>query len=171
MIPTPQSCDRHILTLFVDNETGILARIAGLFAAGGHNIDSLSVAGVAGHLALCRITIATHGEPVKIGQMLARLERLIPVYQVVDIKEAGPHIVRDLALVKIANTGTARAKALRLAAVFHAKVVDDTPHSLIFELADTPKKIDRFIPMMRSLGLVEVGRTGVVGLMKGPDAI
>jgi acetolactate synthase I/III small subunit len=161
--------ERHVLTVTVDNEAGILAKIAGLFTARGYNIDSLTVADISENHQVSRITIVTHGPPAVIDQIRAQLERLIPVHKVSDLTELGPYVERELALVKVAGTGDARVEALRLADVFRAKVVDTTTASFVFELTGAPDKLDRFIALMRELGLVEVGRTGVVGMMRGKD--
>jgi acetolactate synthase I/III small subunit len=163
------AAERHVLTVTVDNEAGILAKIAGLFTARGYNIDSLTVADISENHAVSRITIVTHGPPEVIDQIHAQLERLVPVHKVIDLTEAGPHVERELALVKVAGTGEARVEALRLADVFRASVVDTTTASFVFELTGTPDKLDRFIGLMRELGLVEVGRTGVVGMMRGAE--
>ena len=163
--------ERHVLTIMVDNEPGILAKIAGLFTARGYNIDSLTVADISENHQLSRITIVTNGPPPVIDQIMAQLERLVPVHKVVDLTEAGPHVERELALVKVAGKGDARVEALRLADVFRAKVVDTTTESFIFELTGSPDKIDSFLALMRELGLVEVGRTGIVGMMRGPEGI
>ena len=106
-----------------------------------------------------------------IDQIHAQLERLVPVHKVTDLTETGAHIERELALIKVAGKGENRVEALRLADVFRAKVVDTTTESFIFELTGTPDKIDSFVALMRELGLVEVGRTGVVGMMRGPEGV
>lgn len=161
--------ERHVLTITVDNEAGILAKIAGLFTARGYNIDSLTVADISENHALSRITIVTHGPPQVIDQIEAQLERLVPVHRVVDLTQAGPHVERELALVKVAGKGENRVEALRIADLFRAKVVDTTTSSFVFELTGTPDKLDTFIALMRELGLVEVGRTGIVGMMRGAE--
>ncbi len=163
--------ERHVLTVTVDNEAGILAKIAGLFTARGYNIDSLTVADISENHQVSRITIVTHGPPAVIDQIRAQLERLVPVHKVSDLTELGPHVERELALVKVAGQGEARVEALRLADVFRAQVVDTTTGSFVFELTGAPDKLDRFIALMRELGLVEVGRTGVVGMMRGKDGV
>ena len=163
------AAERHVLTILVDNEAGILAKIAGLFTARGYNIDSLTVADISDNHAVSRITIVTHGPPAVIDQIHAQLERLVPVHKVIDLTEMGPHVERELALIKVAGTGDNRVEALRLCDVFRAKVVDTTTSSFIFELTGTPDKIDSFITLMRELGLVEVGRTGIVGMMRGAE--
>jgi acetolactate synthase-1/3 small subunit len=162
--------ERHVLTVMVDNEAGILAKIAGLFTARGYNIDSLTVADITENHSTSRITIVTHGPPAVIDQIHAQLERLVPVHKVIDLTEAGPYVERELALIKVSGKGETRVEALRVADVFRAKVVDTSTSSFIFELTGTPDKIDSFIAIMRELGLVEVGRTGIVGMTRGPLA-
>jgi acetolactate synthase I/III small subunit len=161
--------ERHVLTITVDNEAGILAKIAGLFTARGYNIDSLTVADISENHALSRITIVTHGPPQVIDQIEAQLERLVPVHRVVDLTQAGAHVERELALIKVAGKGEARVEALRIADVFRAKVVDTTTESFVFELTGASEKIDSFVALMRELGLVEVGRSGIVGMMRGAE--
>ncbi|GAY21578.1 MULTISPECIES: acetolactate synthase small subunit [Sphingobium] len=161
--------ERHVLSLTVSNEAGILARIAGLFTARGYNIDSLTVADITPDHAISRITIVTSGPPKVIDQIIAQLERLVPVHKVTDLTDNGPFVERELALVKVAGTGEDRIEALRLADVFRAKVVDTTIESFIFEITGTTDKIDNFVGLMRQIGLVEVGRTGVVGLIRGKE--
>jgi acetolactate synthase I/III small subunit len=161
--------ERHVLAITVDNEAGILAKIAGLFTARGYNIDSLTVADISTDHAVSRITIVTNGPPAVIDQIHAQLERLVPVHKVVDLTEAGPHVERELALVKVSGTGEKRVEALRLADIFRAKPVDTTTESFIFEITGAPEKIDSFVGLMRELGLVEVGRTGIVGMMRGAE--
>jgi acetolactate synthase-1/3 small subunit len=159
--------ERHVLAVAVDNEAGILAKIAGLFTARGYNIDSLTVADISENHAVSRITIVTNGPPAVIDQIRAQLERLVPVHKVIDLTESGPHVERELALVKVSGTGEKRVEALRLAGIFRAKAVDTTTASFIFEITGAPEKIDSFVILMRELGLVEVGRTGIVGMMRG----
>ena len=163
------AAERHVLAITVDNEAGILAKIAGLFTARGYNIDSLTVADISTDHEVSRITIVTNGPPAVIDQIHAQLERLVPVHKVVDLTEEGPHVERELALVKVAGTGEKRVEALRLADIFRAKPVDTTTESFIFEITGAPDKIDSFVGLMRELGLVEVGRTGIVGMMRGAE--
>ncbi|MBO0749934.1 MAG: acetolactate synthase small subunit [Porphyrobacter sp.] len=161
--------ERHVLTVTVDNEAGILAKIAGLFTARGYNIDSLTVADITEDHAVSRITIVTNGPPPVIDQITAQLERLVPVHKVTDLTESGAHVERELALVKVRGEGEHRVEALRIADVFRAKVVDTTTTSFVFELTGSSDKIDSFIALMRELGLVEVGRSGIVGMMRGAE--
>ena len=162
--------ERHVLAITVDNEPGILAKITGLFTARGYNIDSLTVADIAENHSISRITIVTNGPPEVIDQIEAQLDRLVPVHKVVDLTQAGPHVERELALVKVAGTGDKRVEALRLADIFRARPVDTTTGSFVFEITGPPDKIDTFITLMRELGLVEVGRTGIVGMMRVAEA-
>ena len=163
--------ERHVLAITVDNEAGILAKIAGLFTARGYNIDSLTVADITENHSVSRITIVTNGPPQVIDQIHAQLERLVPVHKVTDLTEEGPHVERELALVKVSGTGDKRVEAIRVADIFRAKPVDTTTASFIFEITGSPEKIDSFIALMRELGLVEVGRTGIVGMMRGAEEV
>ena len=160
---------RHVLAVTVDNEPGIRPKIAGLFTARGYNIDSMTVADITENHAVSRITIVTNGPPAVIDQIHAQLGRLVPVHKVVDLTEEGPHVERELALVKVVGTGEKRVEALRLADIFRARPVDTTTGSFIFEITGPPEKVDSFVALMRELGLVEVGRTGIVGMMRGAE--
>ena len=165
-----EATSSHTIAVLVDNEPGILARVVGLFSGRGYNIESLTVAQTDPKENLSRITIVTTGTPIIIEQIKAQLDRLVPVHRVRDLTVEGPHIERELALVKVSGTGDKRVEALRLADVFRAKVVDTTTSSFVFELTGSPDKVDSFISLMRDLGLVEVGRTGVVGMIRGAGA-
>ena len=162
-----QASERHVLNVIVDNEPGILAKITGLFTARGYNIDSLTVADISEDHAISRITIVTRGPEPVIDQIRSQLERLVPVHKVIDLTEEGSHVERELALVKVAGKGDNRVEALRIAELFRANVVDTTTSSFVFELTGAPDKIDSFIALMRELGLEEVGRSGIVGMMRG----
>ena len=167
---TQEVSERHVLTITVDNEAGILAKIAGLFTARGYNIDSLTVADITENHEVSRITIVTHGPPSIIDQIRAQLERLVPVHKVIDLTELGPYVERELALIKVAGQGNDRVEALRVADIFRAKVVDTTTSSFVFELTGAPDKINTFVALMKELGLVEVSRSGVVGMVRGKEA-
>ncbi|WP_298019279.1 acetolactate synthase small subunit [uncultured Parasphingopyxis sp.] len=160
----------HTLSILVDNEPGILARIAGMFTARGYNIESLTVTDVSEDSSVSRITIVTTGSQNVIEQIITQTERMPPVYRVTDLTELGPHVERDLALVKVAGTGEHRIEALRLADVFRARVVDSTTESFVFEVTGASEKVDSFIELMREVGLVEVARTGVVAIGRGKEA-
>ena len=167
----PEQKERHTLSVLVDNEAGILARIAGLFSARGYNIESLTVADITEDEKISRITIVTSGTPSVIEQVVSQLDRLVPVHKVIDLTELGPHVERELALVKVAGVGDNRIEALRLAEVYRAHVVDATISSFIFEVTGGSEKIDKFLELMREVGLVEVARTGVVAIARGKEAV
>ena len=162
--------ERHTLAVIVDNEPGILARIAGLFTARGYNIESLTVSEISEDDLLSRITIVTSAAPEVMEQVIAQLERLVPVHKVTDLTAQGPHVERELALVKVVGTGDHRIEALRLAEVYRARVVDATISSFVFEVTGGTEKIDKFIELMREVGLIEVARTGVVAISRGREA-
>jgi acetolactate synthase-1/3 small subunit len=105
-----------------------------------------------------------------IDQIVAQLDRLVPVHSVTDLSELGPHVERELALVKVAGTGEKRVEALRLADIFRARPVDTTTQSFVFEISGSTQKVDQFIELMREVGLVEVARGGVVALSRGATA-
>ena len=167
----PETRERHTLSVIVDNESGILARIAGLFSSRGYNIESLTVAEVTEDETVSRITIVTSGSPEVIDQIIAQLDRLVPVHKVIDLTELGPHVERELALVKVRGTGDHRIEALRLAEVYRARVVDATTSSFVFEVTGGSEKIDKFLELMREVGLVEVARTGVAAIVRGREAL
>ncbi|MFC3581059.1 acetolactate synthase small subunit [Sphingomonas hylomeconis] len=166
---TQEAAKRHTLAIMVDNEPGILARIAGLFTARGYNIESLTVSDVTADKAVSRITIVTSASDHVMEQILSQLDRLIPVHSVSDLTAMGPHVERELALVKVKGTGDHRIEALRLADVYRARVVDATTSSFVFEVTGGPDKIDTFIMLMREVGLIEVARTGIVAMARGKD--
>ncbi|MGV3481453.1 MAG: acetolactate synthase small subunit [Sphingobium sp.] len=162
--------ERHTLAVIVDNEAGVLARIAGLFTARGYNIESLTVTDISDDDLISRITIVTSASAPVMDQIIAQLERLVPVHKVVDLTVLGPHVERELALVKVAGTGDHRIEALRLAEVYRARVVDATISSFVFEVTGTSDKIDKFVELMGEVGLVEVARTGIVAISRGKEA-
>lgn len=165
------SKERHTLSVTVSNEPGVLARIAGMFTARGYNIESLTVADISDDDAISRITIVTTGTAAVIEQVVAQLDRLVPVHRVTDLTVLGEHVERELALVKVAGVGDHRIEALRLAEVFRANVVDTTISSFVFEVTGASTKIDRFVDLMSEIGLVEVARTGIVAMARGQEAV
>src|SRR5450755_3705531 len=169
--PTVQKAESHTLSVLVDNEPGVLARVVGLFSGRGFNIESLTVAEVAHETHLSRITIATSGTPEVVEQVRHQLERLVPVHSVTDLTLTVRAIERELAMVKVRGKGENRVEALRLAEAFRAKVIDASIESFIFELTGAPRKIDDFVELMRPVGLVEVSRTGVAAISRGPEPI
>ncbi len=163
--------ESHTLSVLVDNEPGVLARVVGLFSARSFNIESLTVAEVVHETHLSRITIVTSGTPEVIEQVRHQLERLVPVHSVTDLTLAVRAIERELAMVKVRGKGDNRVEALQLAEAFRAKVIDATTESFIFEITGAPRKIDDFVALMLPIGLVEVSRTGVAAISRGPEGI
>ncbi len=163
--------ERHTLAVVVDNEPGVLARVIGLFSGRGYNIESLTVSETEHTKHQSRITIVTTGTPMVIEQIKNQLDRLVPVYKVVDMTLAGRAIERELGMVKVRGTGEVRVEALRLADAFRARVIDATGESFVFEITGNSAKIDQFIELMVPLGLVEVSRTGVVAIARGPEGM
>jgi len=159
--------ERHTLAVLVDNEPGALARVIGLFAGRGYNIESLTVAEVDHQGQLSRITIVTTGTPQVIEQIKAQLGRIVLVHEVHDLTVEGPSVERELAMFKVAGAGEKRVEALRLADIFRANVVDSTLETFVFEITGAPAKIDAFADLMRPLGLIDVARTGVAALSRG----
>ena len=163
--------EAHTLSVLVDNEPGVLARVIGLFSGRGYNIDSLTVSETEHQKHLSRITIVTRGTPMVIEQIKNQLDRLVPVHRVVDMTVAGPHIERELALVKVRGKGENRLEALRLADAFRARVIDASTESFVFEITGASDKIEGFVALMLPLGLVEVSRTGIVAIARGPEGM
>ena len=166
-----QDLETHTIAAIVDNEPGVLARVIGLFSGRGYNIESLTVAEVDAKQALSRITIVTSGTPMIIEQIKAQLDRLVPVHVVSDLTEEGPHVERELLLIKVRGAREKRVESLRIADIFRARVVDSTNNSFVFEVTGTTEKLDAFIRLMLPLGLIEVSRTGVVAIARGAEAI
>ncbi len=162
---------RHTISVLVDNEPGVLARVIGLFSGRGYNIESLTVAEVNPEAHLSRITVVTSGTPMIVEQIKAQLNRLVPVHRVSDLTMEGPHIERELALIKVAGTGEKRVESLRIADIFRARVVDSTIQSFVFEMTGSTDKLNAFINLMRPLGLVDVSRTGVVAIARGEEGL
>ena len=159
------------ISVLVENEPGILARVVGLFSGRGYNIDSLTVAPVEDGRNRSRINIVTSGTDMIIQQIKAQLDRLVPVHRVSDLSLEGPHIAREMALIKVIGTGDGRVEPLRLAEAFRARVVDATTESFIFEMTGATEKLDAFLDLMRPLGLAEVSRTGVAAIARGTRII
>jgi acetolactate synthase-1/3 small subunit len=163
----PPTIERHTIAVLVDNEPGVLARVIGLFSGRGYNIESLTVAETDRANNLSRITVVTSGTPMIIEQIKAQLSRLVPVHAVHDLTQEGPHVERELVLIKVAGTGEKRIESLRLADIFRARVIDSTTESFVFEMTGSTEKLNAFITLMEPLGLVDVSRTGVVAIARG----
>lgn len=159
------------LSVLVDNEPGVLARVIGLFTARGYNIDSLTVTETEHEKHVSRITIVTRGTPAVIVQIKHQLERMVPVHRVNDLTLDGRAVERELALVKVSGKGEKRIEALRLAEIFRAQVIDTSIEHFVFEVTGKPSKIETFIGIMNELGLVEVSRTGIAAIARGPQGM
>lgn len=171
-IPTRSDVvNRHTLAVLVDNEFGVLARVIGLFSGRGYNIESLTVAEVEHGQKLSRITIVTSGTEAVVEQIKRLLERMVPVHKVHDLTVEGPHVERELALVKLVSNETQRVEALRIADIFRARVVDSTKESFIFELTGESARLDEFIELLRPLGLSEICRTGIAAMSRGKEGV
>lgn len=163
--------ERHTISVLVDNEAGVLARVIGLFSGRGYNIESLTVAETDTADAISRITVVTSGTPMIIAQIKAQLERLVPVHRVIDLTTDGISVERELALVKVTGKGEKRVEALRIADIFRARAIDSTNESFVFEISGATEKLNAFIDLMVPLGLVDVSRTGVVAIARGKSAL
>jgi acetolactate synthase-1/3 small subunit len=159
------------LSVLVDNEPGVLSRIAGLFSARGYNIDSLTVTETEHEKHLSRFTIQTKGTPAVIEQIKHQLERMVPVHRVHDLTIEGESLERELALVKVAGKGEKRIEALRLAEIYRAQVIDASTEHFVFEITGPTVDIERFIRIMTELGLVEVSRTGIAAMARGAQGL
>jgi len=165
------TAQRHTISVIVDNEAGVLARVSGLFSGRGYNIESLTVAALDDGKMRSRVTLVTSGSRMVIEQIKAQLDRLVPVHKVADLTIEGDFVSRELALVKVVGTGEKRVEALRLAEAFRANVVDSTISSFVFELTGSSEKLSAFVELMGELGLVEVARTGAAALGRGDHAL
>ncbi len=154
----------HTIVVLVDNEPGVLARVIGLFSGRGYNIESLTVAEIDPVRKLSRINIVTTGTQLVIEQIKALLAKLVPVHSVQDLTVEGPHVERELALIKVNGDRERLIQALRIADFMHARLVDSSPGSLVFELTGSGSELDAFIALVEP---VEVSRAGVVAIGRG----
>ncbi len=159
--------ETHTLSILVDNEPGVLARIAGLFSGRGYNIDSLTVSETEHAKHLSRFTVVTTGTRMVLAQIKTQLERLVNVHRVIDLTVLGEPLERELALIKVAGKGEKRIEALRMAEIFRADVIDASTEHFVFEITGRTAKIEQFIGIMLELGLVEVSRTGIAAIARG----
>ncbi len=163
--------EKRTIAVLVDNEPGVLARVIGLFSGRGYNIESLTVTEVDPLEKRSRITVVTSGTPQILEQIKAQLDRLVPIQRVSDLSLEGPSVERELALVKVAGAGEKRVESLRIADIFRASVVDSSHDHFVFEMTGKSEKLDVFIDLMQPLGLVDVSRTGVVAISRGPQGL
>jgi len=164
-----EKSETHTISVLVDNEPGVLARVIGLFSGRGYNIESLTVSETEHEAHVSRITIVTTGTPMVIEQIKNQLDRLVPIHTVTDLTVLGDPIERELAMIKVAGTGEKRSEALRLAEAYEAEIVDASPEHFIFQITGEQARIEEFIALMQPLGLVEVCRTGLAAIARGPE--
>ena len=155
---------RHTISILVDNEPGVLARIAGLFSARGFNIESLCVAETLDPT-MSRITLVTSGDDWIIEQIIKRFNNMINVIKVQDLTEV-THVEREMVLVRVEANSESRAEILRTADIFRARVVDVGPRSYMLELTGDKDKITAFIELLRPMGIKEIARTGSVAMAR-----
>ena len=166
-----EALETHTLSILVDNEPGVLARVIGLFSGRGYNIDSLTVSETEHEKHLSRITVVTQGTPMVLEQIKHQLERMVPVHRVVDLTVLGEPLERELALIKVGGKGDKRIEALRMAEIFRANVIDASTEHFVFEITGRTSKIEQFISIMTELGLIEVSRTGIAAIARGPKGM
>ena len=156
---------RHVISALVMNEPGVLANVAGMFAARGFNIDSL-VVGRTENPDLSRMTIVTTADENTLEQVRKQLAKLVPVVKVRDFKDAA-YIERDLALITVGVNSEHRGEVIQIANLFRAKVVDVAKSSVIVEMSGTEEKIEAFIELMKPYGITELARTGIIAMARG----
>ena len=160
---------RHIISILMENEAGALSRVAGLFSARGYNIESLTVAATE-EATLSRMTLVTSGSEDVIEQITKQLNKLVDVVKLVDLTE-GPHLEREMLLIKVNANGNLRDEVKRLVDIFRGRVIDVTETMYTIELTGTSEKLDAFIQALRGAGIVEVVRTGVSGIARGEKSL
>ena len=156
---------RHIISMLLENESGALSRVAGLFSARGYNIESLTVAPTEDET-LSRLTLVTRGSEDVIEQITKQLNKLVDVVKLVDLTE-GPHIERELLIIKVNANGAVRDEIKRLVDIFRGRIIDVTETTYTIELTGTSDKLDAFVQAVRAAGIVEVVRSGVSGIARG----
>jgi len=172
--PAPQRSEEIVsrtLSVIVDNEPGVLARVIGLFSGRGYNIDSLTVTETEHEKHISRITIVTRGTPAVIEQIKHQLERMVPIHKVNDLTFDGVALERELALIKVVGKGDDRIEALRLAEIFKADVIDASTEHFVFQITGRQNKIEQFISIMTELGLADVSRTGIAAIGRGKETM
>lgn len=161
----PPADRRRVISLLVDNQNGVLARVSSLFCRRGFNIDSLTVSAT-NDPAVSRITVATHGKDQEIEQLILQTERLEVARQVFELN-ADNSLQRELLLLKVACTTANRAEMREIASIYNSKIIDLSPDSMVFELTGKPEKINAFLKMFEGYQVLELCRTGVTALERG----
>ena len=153
---------RHTISVLVENKFGALTRIAGLFSGRGYNIDTLNVAPTQDTSA-SRMTIVTRGDDATLEQIVKQLNKLVDVLKVIDFRD-GEYVDRELALVKVSVDSKSRAEVMQITDIFRAKIVDVQPKSVTIEITGSEDKVEKFIDLMRTFGIVDLTRTGKVAM-------
>lgn len=156
---------QHTISVLVENEFGVLSRVASLFSGRGFNLDSLSVAPT-NEEGMSRMTIVTRGDEQILEQITKQLNKLIDIIKVIDFTD-GSGVEREMALIKVTAEDESRAEVLRIVDIFRAKIIDVTPKSYTIEATGNPLKIDAILDLLRPLGLKELVRTGAVAIGRG----
>ena len=162
---------KHIISIMVDNEPGVLARVVGLFSGRGYNIESLSVSEVDSDKFLSRITIVTSGTSVIIDQIKAQLLKLIPVHNLIDLTYKKEFVAKELILIKLSAKKKTRKQTLDIVNKFNACILSESDVELILEMTGTTLEISRFINEIRPIGIIELTRSGLVSMLVGSDYI
>jgi len=156
---------KHVLSIMTENKPGVLARVAGLFARRGFNIDTLAV-GPTDDPTISRFTITLDGAVHSIDQVTKQLHKLVNVLKIRDL-EPEETLARELALFKIAADGTARAEVMQICEIFRAHIVDVSKRAVVAEVTGTQEKVDAFEQLVRPFGLIEMARTGEIAIARG----
>jgi acetolactate synthase I/III small subunit len=153
---------RHTISVLVENKFGVLTRVAGLFSGRGYNIDTLNV-GPTQDPATSRMTIVTRGDDATLEQIVKQLNKLVEVLKVIDFRD-GEYVDRELVLVKVKVNSESRAEVMQITDIFRAKIVDVQPKSLTIEVTGNESKIEKFIGLMATFGILDLTRTGKVAM-------
>ena len=156
---------RHTISVLVENEFGVLARVAGLFSGRGFNIESLSVAETMDP-SVSRITLVTQGDDQVLEQIEKQLNKLIAVIKVIDFAETA-HVERELVLLKVAAEERTRAEVVNIVDIFRGKIIDGSRRSYVIEVTGTEDKINALIELLKPIGIKEIVRTGKVAMFRG----
>ncbi len=160
---------KHIISILLENESGALSRVAGLFSARAYNIESLTVAPTDDE-SLSRMTVVTTGTEEIVEQIMKQLNKLVDVVKLVDLTESG-HIERELMLAKVEATGDARSEVKRLADIFRGSIIDVTDETYTIELTGTGDKLDAFLTALSNITIYEVVRSGAIGINRGEKSL
>tara|TARA_B100002051_G_scaffold66004_1_gene62606 strand:- start:46 stop:594 length:549 start_codon:yes stop_codon:yes gene_type:complete len=162
--------DTHIIVVWVDNESGVLARVVGLFSGRGYNIESLAVAEVDSKLSISRITIVTTGTPQVIEQIKLQLKKLVPVHKVADFKREDKKVIfKEMALFKFVGNNIRRQKALNACKKYDAVILDNTNKSCVIQITALRREIDKMSINLKKFGLISISRTGAVAMTRGSE--